>query len=357
MTNPTSAAPDITASRGLSRWLTSRRTSFAFSSYQTGQLFLVGGHADGTVSVNQQYFQRAMGLAWRPGRLYLASRYQLWRLENVLRPGELANRAFDLLLVPRNAQTTGDLDMHEVAVDDAGRVLFVNTNYSCLATLDLKNSFRPIWKPPFISRLAAEDRCHLNGLAVGPRGEPRYVTAVSRSDVVNGWRERRAEGGVLIDVATGGIVTDQLSMPHSPRLAGDDLYLLDSGRGFLVRIDPRDGSRTDIAFCPGFLRGLSIHAGHALVTVSKPREATFAGLALAGELAARDGEAWCAVLVIDLATGDLVEWLRFNSGIDELFDVVAMPNVRCPMAIGPASAEIQQTISFDPDIAPLPPLD
>ncbi|HEX8256927.1 MAG TPA: TIGR03032 family protein, partial [Allosphingosinicella sp.] len=287
MTKPTTAAPDITASRGLSRWLKSRHTSFAFSSYQTGQLFLVGSQADGTVSVNQHYFQRAMGLAWRPGRLYLASQYQLWRLENVLRPGELANRAFDLLLVPRNAQTTGDLDMHEIAVDDAGRVLFVNTSYSCLATLDLRNSFRPIWKPPFISRLAAEDRCHLNGLAVGPRGEPRYVTAVSRSDVVNGWRERRAEGGVLIDVATGGTVTDQLSMPHSPRLVGDDLYLLDSGRGFLVRIDPKDGSRTDIAFCPGFLRGLSIHAGHALVTVSKPREATFGGLALAGELAAR----------------------------------------------------------------------
>ncbi|MDQ3247189.1 MAG: TIGR03032 family protein [Pseudomonadota bacterium] len=332
----------------------SNRTSFAFSSYQSGQLFLVGTRADGSVSVNQQNFQRAMGLAWRPGRLYLATQFQLWRLENVLRAGELANSAFDTLLVPRNSQTTGDLDIHEVAVDAAGRVLFVNTSYSCLAALDLKHSFRPIWKPPFISQLAPEDRCHLNGLAVDASGDPRFVTAVSQSDIVNGWRERRAAGGVLIDVASGKIVSDQLSMPHSPRLAGDRLYLLDSGRGFLVSVDPATGIREDIAFCPGFLRGLAIFNGHALVTVSRPREGTFKGLALEEQLRARDGEPWCAVLVIDLSSGAIVEWLRFSSGIEELFDVVAMPNVRCPMALGPASAEIQQTVTFDPQIAPVP---
>jgi uncharacterized protein (TIGR03032 family) len=346
---------DVSASRGLARGLTSNAVSFAFTSYQTGQLFLVGAHADGTVSVNQQYFHRAMGLAWRPGRLYLASQFQLWRLENILRPGEVANRTFDALLVPRNAQTLGDLDVHEIGVDEAGRVIFVNTSYSCLATVDIKHSFRPIWKPTFISRLANEDRCHLNGLAVGAAGEPRYVTAVSQSDIVNGWRERRAEGGVIIDVADDRIITDKLSMPHSPRLSDDQLYVLDSGRGFLVRVDPESGERKEIAFCPGFLRGLSIHNGHALVTVSKPRDGSFTGLALEEELKGRGAEAWCGVLVVDLATGDIVEWLRFNSFINELFDVVAMPGVRCPMAIGPASAEIQQTISFDPTLAPMTP--
>jgi len=346
---------DVSASRGLARWLASNSVSFAFTSYQTGQLFLVGAHADGTVSVNQQYFQRAMGLAWRPGRLYLASQFQLWRLENVLKPGEVANRAFDALLVPRNAQTLGDLDVHEIGVDETGRVIFVNTSYSCLATVDIKHSFRPVWKPKFISRLANEDRCHLNGLAVGPAGEPRYVTAVSQSDIVNGWRERRAEGGVIIDVADDRIVTDKLSMPHSPRLSGEQLYVLDSGRGFLLRVDPASGERKEIAFCPGFLRGLSIHNGHALVTVSKPREGSFTGLPLEEELKGRGADAWCGVLVIDLATGDIVEWLRFNSFINELFDVVAMPAVRCPMAIGPASAEIQQTISFDPTLTPITP--
>jgi uncharacterized protein (TIGR03032 family) len=352
---PPGGGGNVTASRGLARWMLSNRTSFAFTSYQTGQLFLVGVQADGAVSLNQQYFNRAMGLAWKPGRLYLATQFQLWRLENMLRPGEIANQVFDLALGPRNAQTTGDLDMHEVGVDEAGRVIFVNTSYSCLATLDLRHSFRPVWKPPFVSRLAAEDRCHLNGMALGPKGEPRYATAVSRSDVVNGWRARRAEGGVLVNVTNDRIVTDQLSMPHSPRIHGDHVLLLDSGRGYIVRVDPRTGEREDIAFCPGFLRGLSIHNDHAFVTVSKPREGTFSGLALESELGVRDGEAWCGVLVVNLATGDIVEWLRFESRINELFDVVAMPNVRCPMALGPASAEIQHAISFDPAIAPLSP--
>lgn len=355
-TDASSRPLDLTASRGLSRWLASNRLSFAFTSYQSGQLFLVGTQEGGTISVNQQYFQRAMGLAFRGGRLHLASQFQLWRLENILRPGETANRHFDALFVPRNAQTLGDIDVHELTVNEAGRAIFVNTSFSCLATADVRHSFRPVWKPAFISRLANEDRCHLNGLAADEAGQPRYVTAVSRSDIVNGWRERRGDGGVVIDVADQRIVTEGLSMPHSPRLADGKLYVLDSGRGFIVRADVATGERSDVAFCPGFLRGMAIHAGHAIVTVSKPREGSFTGLAIESELKARDADAWCGVLVVDLATGDIVEWVRLNSGIDELFDVAILPGVRCPMALGPATPEVQQTISFDSAIAPLPPL-
>ena len=253
------AAPKITApgatqisvSRGLSGWLRSHATSLAFTSYQTGQLFLVGNHPNGTVSFNQQTFTRAMGVSWQSGRLYLGSLYQLWRLENMLKPGEVGNEAFDAVLVPRNAQTVGDVDIHEVGVDSQGRMIFVNTRYSCLCTVDLTHSFRPIWKPPFISKLAAEDRCHMNGLAMH-QGKPKYVTAVSRSDVLSGWRERRHEGGVLIDVETNHIVTDQLSMPHSPRVIGEQVYALDSGRGrppLLIRTVP--GLPRDLALDQG----------------------------------------------------------------------------------------------------------
>lgn len=346
---PAAAAPgttSITVSRGFNAWLRSHDTSLAFTSYQTGQLFLVGSHPNGTVSFNQQNFERAMGLCWMPGRLYLGSLFQLWRFENMLRPGEVANQAFDALLVPRNAQTIGDVDIHEVGIDAEGRVVFVNTKYSCLCTLDLTHSFKPVWQPPFISKLASEDRCHLNGLAMD-KGKPRFVTAVSRSDVLTGWRERRHEGGVLIDVETNRIVTDQLSMPHSPRIFGDTLYALDSGRGQIINVDPASGAKTDIAFCPGFLRGLSIHDGHAIVTVSKPRNGTFNGLLLDGEMKARDAEPWCGILVINLASGGIVEWIRLEGHISELFDVVAMPGVRCPMSLGPATVEIQNSISFE----------
>lgn len=340
------AETTINVSRGFAGWLASNAVSLAFTSYQTGQLFLVGMLPNGQVSFNKQNFQRAMGLHYTPGRLYLGSLFQLWRLENMLKPGERGNQAFDSVLVPRNAQTLGDIDVHEVAVDRAGRVVFVNTKYSCLATPSLTHSFKPVWKPPFISRLAPEDRCHLNGLAMED-GAPAYVTAVSRSDIVNGWRERRQSGGVLMDVRDDRIVTDQLSMPHSPRVWEDALWVLDSGRGFLVRVDPVTGAREDIAFCPGFLRGLSFHNGHAIVTVSLPRHGAFNDLALQQGLEQRDADPWCGVLIINVRTGAIVEWLRLGGDVSELFDVAAMAGVQCPMSIGPASLEIQTTITLE----------
>jgi uncharacterized protein (TIGR03032 family) len=94
------------------------------------------------------------------------------------------------------------------------------------------------WKPPFISKLAAEDRCHLNGMAMLD-GKPSPVTAVSRSDIVNGWRDRRAEGGSIIEVGTNRIVTERLSMPHSPRWHGGRLWMLNSGTGHLGTIGLR----------------------------------------------------------------------------------------------------------------------
>ena len=345
---PGEGATELNVSRGLAPWLRQHDVSLAFSCYQSGQLFLVGALPDGSVSFNQQNFTRAMGLCWRPGRLYLGGLHQVWRLENVLGDGETANGHFDRLLVPRNAQTTGDVDIHELGIDAEGRVIFVNTKYSCLATLDPVHSFRPIWQPPFISRLAPEDRCHLNGLAMA-EGRARYVTAVSRSDIVTGWRDRRHEGGVLIDLADGRIVTDQLSMPHSPRVtAQGKVILLDSGRGRIIEVDPASGARRDIAFCPGFLRGLALHDGHAIVTVSKPRNGSFKGLALDGEMAARDAEPWCGVLIVKLATGDIVEFIRLEGAISEVFDVAAMPGVICPMAIGPDTAEMATMITFPP---------
>jgi len=329
----------ISVSRGFGNWLTRNRCSLAFTSYQTGQLFLVGRLPNGQVSFHQQNYVRAMGVHATPARLYVGSLFQIWRLENVLAPHERANENFDRLYVPRNAQTTGDVDVHELSVDRAGRVIFVNTKFSCLATLSITHGFRPLWKPPFISRLAAEDRCHLNGLAMQD-GLPAYVTAVSRSDMINGWRDRRHEGGVLIDVRDDRIVTDQLSMPHSPRATPEGIYLLDSGRGMLARVDPKTGARTDIAFCPGFLRGLAIQAGEGAV-------------ARQDELRKRDGEPWCGVCIVDLRSGDLVEWIRLDGAIKELFDVAAIPDVACPMALGVHSPDIQSLISFEPEFGPL----
>jgi uncharacterized protein (TIGR03032 family) len=320
--------------------------SIAFSSYQSGRLYLVGVDKQERVSFHERFFARAMGLWADSQRILLATLFQLWRLENVLTPGQHTNEGADRHYVPRVSHTTGDIDIHDVAVMADGRIVFVNTSYSCLALLSPTHSFRVYWKPPFISKLAPEDRCHLNGLAMRD-GAPAYVTAVCKSDVVNGWRDRRAEGGCIIDVATDAIVSEKLSMPHSPRLHQDKLWVLNSGTGYLGTVDPVSGEFSPHTFCPGFLRGLAFHNGYALVGLSLPRDGSFSGLALDGELKKRDADPWCGVQIIELSTGNIVEWIRLEGGVTELFDVQIIPGVRHATSTGILTDDIQHLVTFE----------
>ncbi|WP_293328985.1 TIGR03032 family protein [Parvibaculum sp.] len=342
---PAKPKTQISCSRGFSDWMAQNNLSFGFTSYQSGRLYLVGRLPRGRISFHERHFVRAMGVAATPQRLYLANHFQIWRMENIL-PANASVDGFDRNYVPRNAQTTGDLDVHELGVDKNGRIIFVNTKYSCLATPSLTHSFRPIWKPPFISRLAPEDRCHLNGLAMQD-GEPRYVTAVCKSDIVTGWRDRRAEGGCIIDVTTDRIVTEKLSMPHSPRLHNGKLWVLNSGRGELCTVDPDTGALEAVAFLPGFLRGLAFAGPYAFVGLSLPRDGSFSGLELDGELARRDAEPWCGVQVVDTRTGDIVQWIRLTGEVRELFDVFVLPGVRNPMATGLMDSQIQSLVTIE----------
>ncbi len=321
---------ELTTSRQFAAWLAEERVSLAFTTYQSGKLFLIGVRGDGRLSVFERTFNRCMGLWASPDTLYMSALYQLWRFENALAPGQ-AHKGYDRLYVPQVGYTTGDLDVHDVAVDGEGRVVFVNTLFSCLATVSERASFVPLWRPPFISRLAAEDRCHLNGLAMAD-GRPRYVTAVSHTDVADGWRDRRGDGGCVIDVDSGEVVVSGLSMPHSPRLHRERLWLLDSGSGYLGSVDTGAGRFEAMTFCPGYARGLAFVGDHAVVGLSQAREnKTFSGLALDDNLAARDAEARCGLLVIDLASGDIVHWVRIEGIVSELYDVVALPGVARPI--------------------------
>ncbi|MBM3573271.1 MAG: TIGR03032 family protein, partial [Alphaproteobacteria bacterium] len=229
-------------------------------------------------------------------------------------------------------------------VDASGEPVFVNTLFSCLARPSATASFVPQWQPPFISRLAAEDRCHLNGLAMDG-GRPRYVSAVSRSDVADGWRDRRDDGGIVIDVASNAIVCEGLSMPHSPRLHDGRLWLLNSGAGEFGYVDLTRGSFEVVAFLPGYLRGLAFCGRFAIVGLSTCREnRTFSGLRLDQELAKRDADPRCALAVVDLTSGDAVHWLRIEGFVRELYDVAVVPSVMRPMAPGFKSDDIRRHI-------------
>ena len=338
-----------TCSRALAGWLSSNRISLAISSYQTGRIYLVGSDKQGRVSFFERIFERAMGVVGNAQRIYLGGLYQLWRFENVLRPNEVIHGQFDKCYVPRNAQTIGDLDIHELGIRSNGKVVFVNTKYSCLAELSQTHSFKAIWKPKFISKLAPEDRCHLNGLAM-VEGRPKYVTAVCKSDTVDGWRDRRHDGGVVIDVETDEIVCEGLSMPHSPRWANGRLWLLNAGTGHLGWVDMEKKKFVPLAFVPGFARGLSIIGNVAAVGLSKPRNQRFEGLQLDEELKKRDAEPWCGVQIVSLTNGDVMNWIRFEGDITEIFDISFLPNVRNPMMIGLRTPEIRDLITFESEV-------
>jgi uncharacterized protein (TIGR03032 family) len=343
---------EVSGSARMSAWLAEQGVSLAFTTYQTGKLFLLGRHPDGRLAVNERTFNRAMGL-WADGQtIWLSTRYQLWRLENLLRPDE-HYQGCDRLFVPKVAHTTGDLDIHDVAVDHRGRPVFVATSFGCLATLADRASFTPLWRPPFLSKLAAEDRCHLNGLALAD-GHPRYVTAVSTSDVVDGWRDRRHDGGVVLEVPDGRVIASGLSMPHSPRLYRGRLWLHNSGTGHFGSVDPGGGPFEPLVFCPGYLRGLAFAGDFAVVGLSQARDdKTFAGLALQDELAKRNAVARCGLMVIDLRTGDVAHWVRVEGMVRELYDVAILPGVARPMALGLKTDEIERIIAVGEAAAPL----
>jgi uncharacterized protein (TIGR03032 family) len=343
---PAAAEPwlEVTSSRHFASWLAAERISLAFTTYQTGKLFLLGRHPDGQLAVFERTFNRSMGL-WADGQtLWLSSLYQLWRFENMLRPGELY-QGYDRLYVPKIGYTTGDLDIHDLAVEASGRLLFVNTKFGCLATMSERYSFTPLWRPAFLSKLAAEDRCHLNGLAL-EGGQPRYVTVVSTSDVTDGWRDRRRDGGCVLEVPSSRTVLAGLSMPHSPRVYRERLWLANSGAGYFGSIDLAAGKFEPLTFCPGYLRGLAFTGDYAVVGLSRPRhDKTFSGLALDEELAKRGAEARCGLQVIDLRSGDVAHWVRLEGMVSELYDVVVLPGVVRPMALGFKTDEIQRTIA------------
>ncbi|MBE9129181.1 MULTISPECIES: TIGR03032 family protein [unclassified Coleofasciculus] len=334
---------EITGSRQFNSWLAEQNLSLAFTTYQAGKVFFIGLQPTGQLSIFERTFERSMGLCVKGSTLYLSSLYQLWRFENVLELGQVHN-GYDCLFVPQVGYITGDLDVHDVAVDDSHKVIFVNTLFGCLATVSEQYSFIPLWQPPFISKLAAEDRCHLNGLAMRS-GQPGYVTAVSQSDVADGWRDKRRDGGCVVDVGTNEVIVTGLSMPHSPRLYRDKLWLLNSGTGEFGFVDLSRGEFESVAFCPGYLRGLAFSGDFAIVGLSKPREnKTFSGLVLSERLQSKQAEPRCGLLVIDLRSGDIVHWLRIEGIVTELYDVAVLPGVRRPMAIGFKTDEIRRVV-------------
>jgi uncharacterized protein (TIGR03032 family) len=328
--------------------LSELQASLVISTYQANKLLVARAHGAG-LSMLVRTFDRPMGLAIDRRRLAIGTRNQIWTLRNApdIAPQVDPQGLHDACYVPRSARVTGDVGIHEIAW--AGDELWlVSTRFSCLATLHDDYSFVPRWQPPFVTALSADDRCHLNGLAM--RGaRPAFVTALGNTDTPGGWRASKAHGGLVIDLASGELVTHGLSMPHSPRWHNDRLWVLESGTGALVTVDLVTGLRETVVQLPGFARGLALVGRYAYVGLSKIRPTS----AMDGvPIAARRDQLKCGVAVVDLQRGECIGLLEFQTAIEEIFDVQLLTGLRYPEVIGFQNETVDHTFVVPPTNTP-----
>lgn len=106
------------------------------------------------------------------------------------------------------------------------------------------------------------------------------------------------------------------------------------------------GRFVPIAFLAGYARGLSFLGNFAIIGLSAPRgNRTFEGLALQHPLDREGMQPRCGLQVVDLSTGDVVQWLMIEGIVSQPYDVTALPENRAPTMIGFKSDEIRRVVS------------
>lgn len=307
------------------------KSSIALTTYKSGHLIFVRADQD-TKALNCAFksFNKPMGMAISGNRFALGTNDQLLTFTNQasLAAKLKTDKLSDVLYLPRSSVNTGDVAIHEMSYgfeNGKAELWFVNTRFSCLSKMTLEYSFEPVWRPEWITGLAAEDRCHLNGLAMVDN-KPKYVTALSQTDTPNGWREHKGTSGVIVDIETNEVIVEGLSMPHSPKWHRDKLWVLESGKGTLATVDIYSGEVTTIATLPGFTRGLSFIENFAFIGLSQVRESVFSELPVTESKEERN----CGVWVVDIRTGNIIGVVKFDGVVQEIFDVSVIRNAVWP---------------------------
>jgi uncharacterized protein (TIGR03032 family) len=334
-------------SAALPEILTHLNASIIASTYQAGKLLVIGVHQQ-QLQVSFLDFEQPMGIAVGADRIAIGakSEIQFFKANHAAATTVEPRGVYDGCYIAHTSRHTGRILGHDLGWGREG-LWVVNTLFSCLCTLDDTHSFVPRWKPSIISRLADEDRCHLNGMAM-ENGAPRYVTALAETDTAAGRRPNKAHSGCLIDVNSGEVIREGLSMPHSPRVSHGHLWVLDSGNGCLAQVDRTSGRLQPVEHVPGYTRGLAFGGQFAFVGLSRIRESNvFGGL----PIAERCEQLRCGIAVVDLTTGRSVATFEFLSGVEEIFAVDVIPNHRHPVFGGASSDRDQHEIWIVPAAA------
>lgn len=301
------------------------------STYQAGKLIFLSPKDEHSLVQLPRTYNKVMGVGLHEEKMVLATKDEVIVLRNSPALAHHYPRkpaTYDSLFMPRATYNTGLVDIHDIDFTDNHQIVAVNTSFSCLVTIDDNYSFTPIWHPPFISRLASEDRCHLNGMAL-VNGHPKYVTAFNQGDTPQSWRSEVTTGGIIMDIDSNECIAQNLPMPHSPRWWNDELYVLLSAKGALAKVDIETGQYDIVMQTKGFVRGLAFYGDYAFIGLSKLRQnsSTFGQLPFAKE-AQQAG-----ILVVHLPTGALIGQMIYQATVDEIYDIQVLPNSIRPNAL------------------------
>ncbi|MBM3558693.1 MAG: DUF4915 domain-containing protein [Alphaproteobacteria bacterium] len=130
-------------------------------------------------------------------------------------------------------------------------------------------------------------------------------------------------------------------MPRSPRLVGDRLWPLNSGRTELGFLDLRRGNWEQVLTLPGYPRGLAIVDQWAVIGLSSARDT------VSDEA---DGGAVAGIVVADLFKGEIAHRLTIDAPVREITDLALLQGVRRPGLVGFRSPEIMRQVKIGDDV-------
>jgi uncharacterized protein (TIGR03032 family) len=304
--------------------------SLLATSHDAQKLVCIRGHGP-RVNTHFRTLSGPRAVVAQSGGFAVAGGSDVWRYRDV--PERLPRldpaRPYDACLVPQVQHLTDEFGVRDLG-DGGGRLWLASTEFSCLVTLDDEDGMVERWRPRFISALVAEDRCHLNGVAIA-EGRPAFATALGVSDTPGGWRRPGPAAGCAIDVASSEVVASGLCLPHSPRWHDGQLWICEGGEGVLCTLDVSDGSKEVVVQVPGFARGLAFAASTAFIGVSRPRTSGLGGLPVSERFA----EMSCGIWAVDTASGTIRGYLRFEAEMREISSLAFLPGLRFPEVADP----------------------
>lgn len=305
------------------RLLHELRSSIVISTYQAGKVIFLSAKNERELIQFPRSFKKAMGIALSEQRLAIATQNEVAVYSNS--PGQAKNypkkpNVYDTLYIPRAKYYTGELDIHDIHFSN-NSLIAVNTRFSCVSKIDDTNSFTELWRPSFITELQPGDYCHLNGMVV-VNDKPKYLTALGATNSPKGWRPTKANGGILIDADSQEFILTGLPMPHSPRLYKEGLFVLLSATGELARVDIDKRSYEVIHRFDGFVRGMDRIGDFLFIGLSKLRTTSVAF----GDLPIAAQSPVCGVAVFHLPSGKLIGQLKYETSVEEIYEVRVLPN-------------------------------